>query len=97
MEWMQAAVFKGPGQMEIETLPAPQCPDPGVLIRVRFCGICGSDVRNFSNGLKDGVTNQIMGHEAVGEIVGGDLGGAPAHPPPPQRAPHPQKTTNPGK
>lgn len=69
MEWMQAAVFKGPGQMEIETLPAPQCPDPGVLIRVRFCGICGSDVRNFSNGLKDGVTNQIMGHEAVGEIV----------------------------
>jgi L-iditol 2-dehydrogenase len=67
--FMKAAVFHGPGNMEVETLPVPACPDPGVLIKVRFCGICGSDVRNFSNGLKDGITDQIMGHEAVGEIV----------------------------
>ena len=66
---MKAAVFKGPGKMELESRPIPACPDPGVLIRVRFCGICGSDVRNFANGLKGGVTNQIMGHEAVGEIA----------------------------
>ena len=66
---MKAAVFKGPGKMELESRPIPVCPDPGVLIRVRFCGICGSDVRNFANGLKGGVTNQIMGHEAVGEIA----------------------------
>lgn len=67
--WMKAAVFKKPGEMKVETKPVPACPDPGVLIRVCFCGICGSDIRNFANGLKDGVLNQIMGHEAVGEIV----------------------------
>lgn len=66
---MRAAVFYGPGIMKVESLPIPPCPEPGVLIKVHFCGICGSDVRNFSNGLKDNVTHQIMGHEAVGEIV----------------------------
>lgn len=68
-EMMRAAVFKEPGRMDVERVPVPECPNPGVLIRVRYCGICGSDVRNFSNGLKDGILNQIMGHEAVGEIV----------------------------
>lgn len=66
---MKAAVFQEPGRMEVESRPVPECPDPGVLVKVHFCGICGSDVRNFANGLKDGITGQIMGHEAVGEIV----------------------------
>lgn len=72
---MRGAVFYGPNDMRVETLPVPACPNPGVLIRVRYCGICGSDVRNFSNGLKDGITHQVMGHEAVGEIaeVQGDI------------------------
>lgn len=66
---MKAAVFKDIKNIVTETLPIPECPDDGLLIKVYSCGICGSDVRNFHNGLKDGITNQIMGHEIAGEVV----------------------------
>jgi len=66
---MKAAVFKDIGVMAVEERPIPKCPEDGLLIRVHACGICGGDVRNFQNGLKDGVNNQIMGHEIAGEII----------------------------
>lgn len=66
---MKAAVYKGINQMAVEERPIPPCPDDGLLIKVHYCGICGSDVRNFSGGLRNGTTDQIMGHEIGGEIV----------------------------
>lgn len=66
---MKAAVFKDIEQIEIEEHPIPACPEDGLLVKVAFCGICGGDVRNYRNGLKGGVKNQIMGHEIAGEIV----------------------------
>lgn len=66
---MQAAVFQDIGSIVIEERPIPVCPEDGLLLRVHACGICGSDRRNFQNGLKDGIKNQIMGHEIAGEIV----------------------------
>ncbi len=66
---MECAVFKGVGNIVKEIRPIPECPKGGLLVKVYACGICGSDVRNFRNGLKGGVTNQIMGHEIAGEVV----------------------------
>ncbi|MDC7287621.1 alcohol dehydrogenase catalytic domain-containing protein [Blautia schinkii] len=66
---MKAAVFKGIENIVVEELPIPQCPEDGILIKVHFCGICGGDIRNYSNGLRGGVKEQIMGHEISGEIV----------------------------
>jgi L-iditol 2-dehydrogenase len=66
---MLAAVFRDIEQMDIEERPIPDCPAGGLLVRVAACGICGGDVRNFHNGLKGGVKNQIMGHEIAGEVV----------------------------
>ncbi len=74
---MKAAVFKNIGNIQIEEVPMPTCPANGLLVKVIACGICGGDVRNYHNGLKGGVTNQIMGHEIAGEIVeaAGDVSG----------------------
>ena len=69
MKEMKAAVFKNIEDIQVETRPIPVCPPDGLLVKVHFCGICGSDVRNYHNGLKGGVTNQIMGHEIAGEVV----------------------------
>ena len=66
---MKAAVFKDVERIDIEVMPIPSCPPDGILIRICACGICGSDVRNYHNGLKGGIQNQIMGHEIAGEIV----------------------------
>lgn len=66
---MRAAVFKEAGRMAVEELPIPECGEDGLLVKVHACGICGSDIRNFQSGLKDGIKNQIMGHEIAGEVV----------------------------
>ena len=66
---MKAAVFKDIENIVIEERPIPECPDGGMLIKVHACGICGGDVRNYHNGLKDGIKNQIMGHEIAGEVI----------------------------
>lgn len=66
---MKAAVFEEVERIVVKALPIPECPDGGLLIKVHYCGICGGDVRNYHNGLKDGIKNQIMGHEIAGEVV----------------------------
>lgn len=71
---MKAAVFRGIENIVVEEIPIPECPEDGVLIKVHFCGICGGDIRNYSNGLRGGIQEQIMGHEISGEIV--EVGGS---------------------
>lgn len=66
---MKAAIFKEREMLVLEDLDIPECPENGILLKVHACGICGSDVRNYHNGLKDGIKNQIPGHEIAGEII----------------------------
>ena len=44
---MQALVKteRGPGHLELCNVPIPQLAPNEVLIRVRACGICGSDLK----------------------------------------------------
>jgi len=65
---MKAAVFKDIENIVIEEYPVPPCPEDGLLLKVYACGICGGDVRNYHNGLRDGIKNQIMGHEIAGKV-----------------------------
>jgi len=66
---MNALILEDYNQLHYTTAPDPS-PGPGdVLIAVKACGICGSDVHGM-----DGSTGRrrppvIMGHEAAGEIV----------------------------
>ena len=59
---------KGIGFLEIRDVPKPEIGNDEVLIRVRACGICGSDihVRHDSFPYWPPV---ILGHEFTGEIV----------------------------
>jgi L-iditol 2-dehydrogenase len=66
---MKAAIFKDIENIVVEELNIPACPSDGMLVKVIACGICGGDVRNYHNGLKDGIKNQIMGHEIAGVVV----------------------------
>ena len=64
---MKAAVYKGNKQFGIEEIPTPT-PGPGqVLIKVKYCAICGSDVHGF---LYDAVPpGTVLGHEYCGTIA----------------------------
>jgi L-iditol 2-dehydrogenase len=49
--------------------PDPQIADDDVLVRVRACGICGSDVHGMDGSTGRRVPPIIMGHEAAGVIA----------------------------
>jgi threonine dehydrogenase-like Zn-dependent dehydrogenase len=66
---MEALVWLGPRNMEIQTTSVPD-PAPGeVLIEVGVAGICGSELSGYlgQNSLRK--PPLIMGHEAAGRII----------------------------
>ncbi len=71
---MKAAVLRGERQVVVEEVPDPQLLPGDVLLRVRACGICGSDLHVYKHGiLADlGVPvegGRILGHEFAAEVV----------------------------
>lgn len=66
---MKALLLTAPSRLELVEAPDPRPAEGEVLVRVRACGICGSDIHGW-----DGSTGRrrpplIMGHEASGEIA----------------------------
>jgi (R,R)-butanediol dehydrogenase/meso-butanediol dehydrogenase/diacetyl reductase len=64
---MPAAVFKGPGEIEVEQVPVPEIGTDEVLVAVELCGICGSDLHMVLEGW--GVPGSWHGHEWIGTIA----------------------------
>jgi (R,R)-butanediol dehydrogenase/meso-butanediol dehydrogenase/diacetyl reductase len=62
---MKAAFMDGPEHFVLREVDKPVLEEKEVLIRVRACGICGSDLSMYKLGMED----RIMGHEFSGEIV----------------------------
>ena len=67
-ERMRAAVYHGPRDLSVETVPVPRVGPSDVLIGVRDCGICGSDVHSYKAGMYV-EPGQIMGHEFMGVVA----------------------------
>lgn len=71
MTEMTAAVFGGPGSLELTTRPVPTIVnDDDVIIRVKAVGICGSDLHAMHTPpTHPGKAGVIFGHEFCGEVV----------------------------
>ena len=65
---MRAAVFRGAGRIEVCNVAVPRPGPDEALLRVHYCGICGSDVAAFRTGMYE--PGLIIGHEFSGAIVG---------------------------
>jgi (R,R)-butanediol dehydrogenase/meso-butanediol dehydrogenase/diacetyl reductase len=63
---MKASVVKGKGILAVEEAPTPRAGPGEVVIKVQYCGICGSDVRLLADGFLPPGT--IPGHEFSGTI-----------------------------
>jgi L-iditol 2-dehydrogenase len=50
-------------------MPAPEASPEDVLVRVRACGIGGSDVHGLDGSTGRRIPPLVMGHEAAGEIA----------------------------
>ncbi len=65
---MRAAVYRGPGRITVESRETPR-PGPGdVLVEVRACGVCGTDV-HILDGHYPATPNIALGHEYAGLVV----------------------------
>src|SRR5262250_2756667 len=63
----RAIVQTGPRQLELRELPIPEIDDDSALLRVEACGICGSDVEQYT-GTLPARWPLIPGHEPLGII-----------------------------
>jgi len=63
---MKSAIFHGVGDVRVEHVEN-RSPGPGeVQVKIKYCGICGSDVHEYIHGR---FPISAFGHEAAGEIV----------------------------
>src|SRR5580658_6471463 len=66
---MQALMLNAPGDLRLVDFPPPALGAREVLIQVKACGICGSDVHGYDGSTGRRIPPLIMGHEAAGEVV----------------------------
>lgn len=77
---MRAWVVPAPGRIEQVELPVPRPAEDELLVRVRACGVCRTDLHVRDGDLPPHRSPVVPGHEAVGEVV---AAGSRAHGPGP--------------
>jgi threonine dehydrogenase-like Zn-dependent dehydrogenase len=67
----KAAIFRGPGSVDLVDLPYPACGDDDVIVRNVLTGVCGSDVAAYKHGGDDQMIwkDHEFGHEALSEVI----------------------------
>jgi 2-desacetyl-2-hydroxyethyl bacteriochlorophyllide A dehydrogenase len=63
---MKAAMLRGPQDIRTESVVDPKVEADGVIIKVKACGICGSDLHVYKEMGHEGT---IFGHEFSGDVV----------------------------
>jgi L-iditol 2-dehydrogenase len=64
---MKAVFVASPNGVIVKDVPAPHPKDDEIVVRMRVCGLCGSDLEKTTTSYGMGSTR--LGHEPVGEIV----------------------------
>ena len=66
---MRAAMFYGPEDVRIETVPIPTPGPEEILVKVGAATTCGTDVKTYSRGYSRMAVPSPFGHEYAGQIV----------------------------
>jgi L-iditol 2-dehydrogenase len=67
---MKSLMLREYKQLEIVDIPVPIPAPDEVLVRVKACGICGSDVHGYDGSSGRRIPPIVMGHEAAGVVAG---------------------------
>jgi len=65
---MKAAVLQKVEQLVVKEVPDPELEDGSVIIKVKICSICSTDLRIYHYGHPRIKLPHILGHEIAGEI-----------------------------
>src|SRR6476646_7366233 len=74
---MKALLLSDYKKLEVTDFPEPEIGPSDLLVQVRACGICGSDIHGYDGSSGRRIPPLIMGHEAAGIVdeVGKDVTG----------------------
>lgn len=72
---MKALLLQEYKKLELVDMPVPEIGPDDLLVRVKACGICGSDVHGWDGSTGRRIPPLVMGHEAAGvvEAVGANV------------------------
>jgi L-iditol 2-dehydrogenase len=65
---MRALLLSEYKKLSVVEMPTPEIGDDDVLVRVRACGVCGSDIHGYDGSTGRRIPPLVMGHEAAGVI-----------------------------
>lgn len=78
---MRAATYRGNREVRVEEIPEPELEADQVMIDIAACGICGSDLHEYTEGPRavpvDEPGPHTIGHEFGGEVI--ETGSAVEH------------------
>ncbi len=66
---MKAIMIANPGEIEIREIDMPVLSENEVLIKIKYCGICGADVASYTGNQPFTTYPRIPGHEFSAEIA----------------------------
>jgi L-iditol 2-dehydrogenase len=66
---MKALLLRDYLHLEMVEMPQPEIGPEDVLVSVKACGICGSDVHGFDGSTGRRIPPLVMGHEAAGTVA----------------------------
>jgi len=66
---MQAGVYLGKENVQVQEWPVPELASGEVLVRVRYAGICGTDIMVHSGKHPRVVPPRVLGHEIFGSVA----------------------------
>jgi propanol-preferring alcohol dehydrogenase len=70
---MRAMVLTAPGRpLELRDLPDPRPGEGDVLLRVRACGVCRTDLHLLDGEVDVPEPPRVLGHQIVGEVLEGE-------------------------
>jgi 2-desacetyl-2-hydroxyethyl bacteriochlorophyllide A dehydrogenase len=64
---LKAALYMKSRGIVVEDIPIPRLKKDDVLVKVRYCGICGTDLHNYAFGIP--ISGTVLGHEWCGTIT----------------------------
>jgi len=68
-EKMKVIFLRDLNDYDLELVNVPECPKKGILIKVLYCGLCGSDLRTIKFGHRNVKMPAVIGHEISGIVV----------------------------
>ncbi|MBC7237025.1 MAG: alcohol dehydrogenase catalytic domain-containing protein [Chloroflexi bacterium] len=72
---MRAAFLVGPSQLQVRETAEPVTPEDGLVLEVRACGVCGSDLRRWREGPASPKPQRESGTTPFAVIPGHEIGG----------------------